>query len=79
MKLLTWDENILSARQRGSLYELQTSPPGLRSEMVPALREKFGENVLQETNKKANYLFFLFDRLKRTEVQIIIGNNTGSK
>jgi Ca2+-transporting ATPase len=41
------------------INELQTSPSGLKSEMVPALREKFGENVLQEAKQKANYLFFL--------------------
>ena len=51
------------------INQLQTSFFGLKSEMVPALREKFGENVLQEAKQKSKLSILLG---QFTDIMIII-------
>ena len=37
-----------------ALQQLKTSPVGLNNKAVAALQQEFGENALQEANKKEN-------------------------
>ena len=53
------------------INQLQTSFVGLKKEMVPAFREKFGENVLQEAKQKSK-LSILLGQLNDIMIIILI-------
>ena len=42
-----------------AINQLQTSFSGLKSEAIPALEKKYGENVLQETKQKSKFSILL--------------------